>query len=630
MIAALFAPLRRKLRQSIQFRLTCYFLLVLFPLIAIGLYVNISMRASLEEQIGERGRLAMTASLEYLELFMRGVEELSALIATDRDMNAVLDGIGPQPSAEQMIELLSVLGQLSKVSAANRSIEDIAIVHEASGLLISSRSGAYRVGGIRSHPWFREMAESFGRSTLYSPSPEEKPADPMLGALISDHTVTLIRQMDAYRAPDAANVLLLSVRKETLLHTLNYLLPSAKAELLLLDASGRVVTGSGRLARTPVPPSAIAGAAEGKAEASNRLSVPGRSETMFALRTESADLNWSLIVLQPEAEIFARTKKAGLFTMIIIGVSLLLAVWIAWIVYSGIASPLSDMMKGMNRLQRGRLDARLPHGRHDEIGYLMDAFNAMAEEQQKLIKDGYEKRLRLLKAEMKLIQAQIHPHFLYNTLDSIYSVAMKFDVPDIGGMVLHLSRFFRYSLGKGKESYTLADTVAHLNDYIQIQRFRFASELEVVVELAADVRELPLLKLLLQPIVENAMLHGLEPSVKPGRLGISAHRSGDMLVAEVTDNGVGIPPDRLAFIQAELGKIRLANLTMNGGEEGTASELFGLRNVKSRLQLYYGAQADLRIDSEKGAGTRVTLVIPIDALLMGREEAGNETDDRRG
>ena len=128
----------------------------------------------------------------------------------------------------------------------------------------------------------------------------------------------------------------------------------------------------------------------------------------------------------------------------------------------------------MRQLRLGNLNTKLVNNRQDELGYLTDAFNQTAEQQRHLIHDIYEQQLRLTKTELKFLQSQINPHFLYNTLDSIYWAAKNYEAEEISEMVLNLSRFFRLSLSKGRETFTIEETFAHLNYYIRVQQLRFA------------------------------------------------------------------------------------------------------------------------------------------------------------
>jgi two-component system sensor histidine kinase YesM len=320
-----------------------------------------------------------------------------------------------------------------------------------------------------------------------------------------------------------------------------------------------------------------------------------------------------LILTQPESELSRETGQLRLYTYFIIGLSVLLALGIAWVVYRSIASPLDSLAYGMKQVRTGNLNVRLANTRKDELGYLTGTFNQMVEDQKQLIQGYYEQQLRLSKTELKFLQSQINPHFLYNTLDSIYWMANQYEAREIKEMVLNLSKFFRLSLNKGRETFPLRETVEHLHYYIRIQQIRFSQRVSVRYDISDDCAAIPVLKLLLQPLVENAILHGLEQREQQGELTIAGYLDDGMLVLGVKDNGVGLPPSRLRYIQEELGKLQAAPLTLTPfEEESEKDDLFGLRNVTARMKMYYGAEAGLAIDSKEGEGTEVTLRLPLE------------------
>lgn len=231
---------------------------------------------------------------------------------------------------------------------------------------------------------------------------------------------------------------------------------------------------------------------------------------MFRIKSNIS--KWSLIMVQPEAEIYKETKQLRIFTLFIIVASALFALFIAAIFYTSLSLPLKKLLQGMMQIQIGNLNVRFTETRRDEFGYLMNAFNQMAAKQQYLIENIYEQNLRVAKTELKFLQSQINPHFLYNTLDSIYWMAKNYDANEISEMVINLSKFFRLSLDKGLETIALAETFEHLHYYIRVQQLRFMDKFEVQFALPDTCREIRILRLLVQPLVENAIIHGLEKS----------------------------------------------------------------------------------------------------------------------
>ncbi|MDQ8738581.1 sensor histidine kinase [Paenibacillus sp. LHD-38] len=216
------------------------------------------------------------------------------------------------------------------------------------------------------------------------------------------------------------------------------------------------------------------------------------------------------------------------------------------------------------------------------------------------------------------MQSQINPHFLYNTLDSIYWSAKNYDADEISEMVLNLSRFFRLSLSKGQEAFTVEETFSHLQYYIRVQQLRFVDQFTVRFQSIGESSGLYVLKLLLQPLVENAILHGLEKRRAGGDLSISAEVEEEWLMLTVSDNGKGIGEKRMVRLREALGR-------SGGGDVNAASDrsmdFFGLLNVKARMKLYYGEAAEFTIESGEGAGTIARIKLPVERC---RQEWGGE------
>ncbi|MDF2922669.1 MAG: integral rane sensor signal transduction histidine kinase [Paenibacillaceae bacterium] len=597
------ARFKEKYKRSIQVRLTCYFILTLIPLIAFSLYANVRSRHILEQELGERTMSAMGSALEYVDLTLDSLRDLSTMISTDVNLTSRLNSTEDVFAPSVVIDFTRVLAQLTNITSVNQSLTDTMILHSNSGLMISSRKGAVHQENYREEPWFQEAVKANGGIVLYLPGRDLLDLNGSPDPIYDRNQILLLRMMDLYNRNQnqSQNVLLMSIRKEKLLSYLEHLIPSGASRVYLLDNRGQLVVSNAG-ADQPVP--------HWDDPEENRLvgEVPDSSGKMLMLRVASPRSGWSLLMMQPEEEIYKKSKPLQIFTYCIIVISSLMALWISWVIYSGIAAPISSLAYGMKQLRMGKLDTRLANSREDELGYLTQAFNQTVEQQQHLIRDIYEQQLRLTKTELKFLQAQINPHFLYNTLDSIYWSAKQHEADDIGEMVLNLSRFFRLSLSKGRESFTLEETMAHLQYYIRVQQLRFNEQFTVEYRIPDECRELYVLKLVLQPLVENAILHGLEKKTNDGELVISAEARGDRLILNVSDNGRGMDEMRLLQIRAALDRTA-GNDAYSSAERNT--EFFGLQNVKARIRIYYGESAELHFRSAKGEGTTVSIDLPL-------------------
>jgi two-component system, sensor histidine kinase YesM len=595
---------RDKFKRSIQVRLTCYFIFILLPLIGFSLYANFRSQRILEQELGERTISAMSSALEYVDLTLEGLKDLSTMISTDVNITSRLNHADNVFAPDAVIDFTQVLAQLTNITSVNQSLTETMILHSRSGIMVSSRMGAIHREDYGNEAWYQEVVRANGGIVYYLPDQNITNLSGAADSIYNHNQIILMRLMDLYNRNQnlSNNVLLMTVPKDKLLRYLDHLVPSSRSQVYLFDEKARLVTGS------PTTEQSVPVWDNPK---ENRLvrQSPESSEKVLMLRVVSPKTGWSLLMVQPESEIYKKSKPLQIFSYSIIIISCLLALWISWVIYSGIAAPISGLAFGMKQLRMGKFDTRLDNNREDELGFLTDAFNQTVEQQRHLIQDIYEQQLRLTKTELKFLQAQINPHFLYNTLDSIYWSAKQYEAEEISEMVLNLSRFFRLSLSKGRETFTVEETFAHLQYYIRVQQVRFNDQFTVHYQMEEECRGLFLLKLILQPIAENAILHGLEKKKAGGELIVSADAKAGRLIIKVCDNGKGIDAERLARIHAAMDRVA-GNDAYAAADKNT--EFFGLLNVKARIKIYYGETADFRIESTEGEGTTATVDIPIE------------------
>lgn len=604
----------RLYHQNIQLRLTVYFLFILLPLVAVSLFTNFRSRELLIEQTTERTKAALSSSMDYIDLTLQNVEEISTVIATDVTMLRLLDESGPGLSPQAVLNFMELLKQLSSVTSINRMISQIAVYHSLSGVIVSTTNGSKRVTNPAQQAWLEQMARFSGSGIVYTLSDEPTPDGRTFGELIGADGISLVRVMDLNNPLRKSNLLTVTLSKAKLLNLIHSLLPSDNAQIYLMDDSRNLITGSD----------------DATVE---QLSARTADKDMFTVQVNSKYYKWSLLLMQPRKEVYAKSGQMELYTYVIIAISVLLALWISWAVYSGIAAPVQKLMQGMKRAGSGNFSVKLSTDRQDEFGYLTESFNQMIQNQKQLIEEGYEQRLRLALTELKFLQTQINPHFLYNTLDSIYWAAKNYDADEISEMVLNLSRFFRLSLNKGSDTFTVEETVAHLHYYVRVQQLRFLDKFAVSYDIQEESKTVPIMKLLLQPLVENAILHGLEQRERGGELLVRVWLEDGFVRMAVTDNGVGMPQERLDYIRMELDRV------FSSDKPGVllpppeaAKDLYGLRNVASRIRMVYGVRSRIEVESREGEGTMVAVRLPLDrckdTIQLSPERA--DTDNGKG
>lgn len=277
-------------------------------------------------------------------------------------------------------------------------------------------------------------------------------------------------------------------------------------------------------------------------------------------------------------------------------ISLTLAVLISLIVANYMIRPIKKLVKSMKRVEEGDLTIQINLHRNDELGMLENSFNQMVVRLKESIDNAIDKQRRLRIAEINILQAQIKPHFLYNTLDAIKWIAKLNNVKEIGVIATQLGSLLRNSINCEQEFLTVKDNLDLINNYLEIQKIRYNDGFDVNIATDDEILGYYIPKLILQPIVENAIVHGFENIDEKGMLIIRGYRKEDNLYFEVLDNGIGMNEEQ---IEEALSK--------------TNDDHIGLYNVDQRVKLYYGSLSGVTIESKPDKGTKVIIKIPIKA-----------------
>lgn len=298
---------------------------------------------------------------------------------------------------------------------------------------------------------------------------------------------------------------------------------------------------------------------------------------------------------------------------VLIGVLIIVVAVSAVMIVSGIIQPISQLNQATEKIAQGDFNARAQADSDDEVAELAVSFNKMAGSMQSLIDKVKEDERKMRKADLRLLQEQIQPHFLYNTLDTIVWLIESNEPDEAVTMVVTLSDFFREILSKGKEFISIKEEEKHISSYLQIQEMRYRDILEYDIQLDQVIYKYQILKLTLQPVVENALYHGIKYKRAKGCIHIHGEKEGDIIRLTVRDDGVGMDEDELEQLRQQIEK------PCQETEKG-----FGLANVNERIHMYFGPEYGMKIQSQKGKGTTVEIVIP--ALLEAPvEKTGNDT-----
>lgn len=324
---------------------------------------------------------------------------------------------------------------------------------------------------------------------------------------------------------------------------------------------------------------------------------------MLITYSSSNYMGWKIFYTVPMNTLTKELNDIKLITFYIVIGCLIVLLPFMLLISSLLTAPIKRLLKSMRSFQEGNFEERVVVHNLDEIGQLSAGYNDMVANIKELINSVYVSQIREREAELDALQAQINPHFLYNTLDIIFWKAQASGDKEISTMIYSLSKLFRLSLNRGEGITIVAREKELIEHYLLLQKMRFKNKLSYVIDLDDRILSSRIPKLILQPFVENAILHGLEKKKTGGHVVVSGVRHGDQIQFVIEDDGVGMD-------EASLQKLFLPK------EEqpvSTSPELVGgyaVRNVNERLQLIYGGSFRLNFISEKGRGTRVEITLP--------------------
>ena len=309
-------------------------------------------------------------------------------------------------------------------------------------------------------------------------------------------------------------------------------------------------------------------------------------------------LDWLMIGLTPVNEL---TKAGKAMTQIIYVVGIiaaLISTFFSLRVSRSVTKPLIYLTDTMKKFGKGDLSVRVPVLYEDEIGILSEEFNKMSEQIRQLVDQVYREQRAKRKSELAALQAQINPHFLYNTLNSVSSL-IKMNCPDEAFIMIQaIGTFYRTSLSDGKTLIQLEQEITNIENYIKIQKVRYGNKIEYEIDIENEILQEWIVKLTLQPLVENSIYHGIKEMRGKGIIRIKGWKEKNKVFIQVSDNGLGIPEEKLEEL-----------FSKDYREKGSA---FGLFNIQQRLQIYFGKEYGLTVESKLSQGTKATVCIPVD------------------
>lgn len=312
------------------------------------------------------------------------------------------------------------------------------------------------------------------------------------------------------------------------------------------------------------------------------------------MNTTAAYSDWNVYVYKPNALLMQDVWQMIFGIIVVALICIVASICVVTMISKLMVGGMEELTANMAKIGPGHMEINVTSDAKDEVGELIRGFGKMIDEINRLINEVYESKISQKEYEMKALQAQINPHFLYNSLSLINWKALEAEQTDISRITLRLSSFYRTALNKGRNVLKISDEINNVKAYIDIQLMMHDNDFDVDIDVDEEILEYETLNLILQPLIENSIDHGIDLlEDRRGRIQITGKRVDNCIYLSVEDNGVGMDEEK-------------AEVILTQGSKG-----YGVRNVNQRIQLYYGKEYSLKVESIVGVGTKMTICIPV-------------------
>lgn len=595
----------------IRDKLILHILLIsIFPALCLGLLISWVTSSTIEEQVnGQTSQLIgnVNKSLDYHASNMQNV---SYLISFNPEIGDFFAKGADAFSGEQ--ERYNTLKFLQGFTTLHTEIAGIMIVNN-NGEYMSNEMYARSSRNLTSESWYQEAVTAKGIFKLIG-HPVKRNVTSHANYK-DEEVVSFVRAVLDPETQAVQGVVLIDFKSRLIAEVVRDVRLGKSGYLMVIDDKGDMLYA---------PKNSIADQLDRKrilTDTAGDFTEKIDDRPFQYIFQKSSFTGWTTVGVFPMQETVQGVQEINLYIVSFVFLVSMLGIAASYYLSYSISRPISQLSSFMHKVESGNMSIRYNGKRRDEVGMLGQSFNQMLAQIKRLLRQVNEEQRLKREAELRSLQAHIQPHFLYNTLDTIQWLARKDGAYEATQVVESLSRLFRIGLSRGKEMIPLSDEFEHIRSYLMIQKTRYKDKLNYDIDIEPGLMNLFVIKLILQPVVENAIYHGIKERRGPGFISIRAVADKDMVIITIEDNGKGMTEDKLNRLRMQLEQVGHLDYTQpmsqeKNEEENGASKSYGLRNVQERIHLSYGAPYGITIESVIKVGTTVTIRHPI----MHREE----------
>lgn len=618
---------RLRLRNMpLRYQLMLLFLLfAIVPSVGLGLLVNWTVERVVERQVEGHTMQLIGKVNEALNSKMENLQNMTYLIAFDPDIDAFMDDKMP-PNDDAGIESMNrdtiTETEQNRLYGIKQTLQGFTTLYpEIAGIVLVNASGDYISNemypraeqSLIQENWYQKASANPGIFMVLG-QPKERNLTTHV-RYKDDEIVSVARSITDEASGRVRGVIMIDLKLRSVSQAARNVTLGKSGYVMVTDAEGQSVYKPEHPLIEHIPtdwfPSGESGTFTAETEGG----------TLLFMYQSSTFTGWRTVGVFPTRDSISEVRQIQFYVVSFVFVVCLFGLSASLWFSRSIAQPIFRLMSYMRRAETGNLRPGRWSDRADEIGMLGNSYNRMLAQIRELISLNELRERQKRDAEMRSLQEHIKPHFLYNTLDTIHWMARKEGAEDVSGMVGALSRLFRIGLSKGQDYIPLHSEIEHMTSYLQIQQTRYRDRLQYTLNIPEELGELFVLKLLLQPLIENAIYHGIKGRRGPGHIRVEARLEHNRLLLTVQDNGAGMSNERLAEMQ-QLLEAPLASL--EASSPGMTGKSYGMLNVQARLRLSFGDEYGIVLESQEGEGTSVTINHPLMRELPPTKQINNE------
>ncbi|MFA9560603.1 sensor histidine kinase [Evansella sp. AB-rgal1] len=574
-------------------KLIFHFLLIsILPSILLAVFVDWTVNKVIEQQVNENTMQLIEKVNRSVENHIENVQNMTYFISLNPKMEDFFNG-NLSPETMDPDEKYEVTKFLQSFTTLYPEIAGILIVNDE-GQYISNELYSRSAVPLTQETWYRQAANNQGIATVIG-----QPNNRRITSHVNytdNEVISVVRAIMDPTTREAKGVVLIDLKLRVIAETVKDVRLGKTGYLMVLDQQGDTIYSP---THSILQHLSFQDSFDGNYGTFTK-DVNGDSYQIIFRKSTFTD--WNTVGVFSTEDAVAEVQQIRFSLVTFVFFVCFFGITMSYFLSHSISKPISKLMRAMQKAESGDLTIQYKGAGRDEVGKLGRSFNSMIFQINKLMKLTEQQERKKREAELHSLQANIKPHFLYNTLDTIQWMARKKNAFEVAEMVGSLSKLFRIGLSKGGTIIPLREEIEHIKSYLQIQSTRYKNKLNYEIVISPETEELSVLKIVLQPIVENAIYHGIKERRGPGLISIETELRETMLVITIRDNGKGISCEKLHELRSSLDVFLQENKQVIG---------YGIVNVHARLKLTFGESYGLQLDSEENEGTVVTIYHPI-------------------